>query len=155
MMFAGALDTIKGHDAIYLGAVGFPCVPDHVSLWGLLIPIRRDFQQYVNLRPVRLLKGITSPLAGRTSTDIDFYIVRENVECEYFEIGGVLYRSTENEIVVQESAFARHGVDRIMKYAVELAQPRPKKHLTSANINPYTARRQTLPTRLVRSGRVL
>lgn len=132
MMPEGALDTIKGHDAVYLGAVGFPGVPDHVSLWGLLIPIRRDFQQFVNLRPVRLLKGITSPLAGRTSADIDFYVVRENVEGEYSEIGGVLYRGTENEVAVQESVFTRHGVDRIMKYAFELAQSRPKKHLTSA-----------------------
>lgn len=132
MMPEGALDTIRNHDAVFLGAVGFPGVPDHVSLWGLLIPIRRDFQQFVNLRPIRLLKGITSPLAGRTSADIDFYVVRENVEGEYSEIGGVLYRGTEHEVAVQESVFTRHGVDRIMKYAFELAQSRPKKHLTSA-----------------------
>ena len=132
MMPEDALDTIKDHDAIYLGAVGFPGVPDHVSLWGLLIPIRRQFDQYVNLRPVRLFEGVPSPLAGRQPGDIDFYIVRENVEGEYSEIGGRLYQGTEAELAVQQSVFTRRGTDRIMTYAFELAKNRPAKHLTSA-----------------------
>ncbi|MGE0734834.1 MAG: tartrate dehydrogenase [Alphaproteobacteria bacterium] len=119
-------------DAIYLGAVGFPGVPDHVSLWGLLIPIRRQFQQYVNLRPVRLLPGIASPLANRKVGDIDYWIVRENNEGEYSEIGGRLYVGTENEMAIQENVFTRRGVDRILRYAFNLAQSRPKQHLTSA-----------------------
>jgi tartrate dehydrogenase/decarboxylase/D-malate dehydrogenase len=112
--------------------VGFPGVPDHVSLWGLLIPIRRTMEQYINLRPVRLLKGITSPLAGRGRDDIDFVVVRENNEGEYSEIGGRLYAGTEREMVVQESVFTRAGVDRVLRYAFELAKTRPAKHLTSA-----------------------
>jgi tartrate dehydrogenase/decarboxylase/D-malate dehydrogenase len=126
------LESIAGHDAIYLGAVGWPTVPDHVSLWGLLIPIRRRFDQYVNLRPVRLLEGVKCPLAGRKPGDIDFMIVRENVEGEYSEIGGRLYAGTPQEMVVQESVFTRHGVDRVCRYAFELARSRPRKHLTSA-----------------------
>ena len=109
-----------------------PQVPDHVSLWGLLIPIRRSFDQYVNLRPVRLLPGIRSPLAGRTAQDIDFVIVRENTEGEYSQVGGRLFQGTEREVAVQESVFTRHGVDRIMRYAFNLARRRPKKHVTSA-----------------------
>jgi tartrate dehydrogenase/decarboxylase/D-malate dehydrogenase len=132
MMPADGLEKMGGFDAILLGAVGEPDVPDHVSLWGLLIPIRRHFQQYVNLRPVRLLPGIRSPLAGRKAEDIDFYIVRENNEGEYSRIGGRLYEGTEQETVVQESVFTRRGVDRILRYAFELAQSREKKHLTSA-----------------------
>ncbi|MDB5601437.1 MAG: tartrate dehydrogenase [Xanthobacteraceae bacterium] len=132
MMPEGGLETIKRHDAILLGAVGFPGVPDHVSLWGLLIPIRREFQQYVNLRPVRVLNGMSSPLAGRTAADIDFYVVRENVEGEYSEIGGRMNRGTDDEIAVQESMFSRRGTDRVMRYAFELARTRPKKHVTSA-----------------------
>lgn len=132
MMPEGGLETIKRHDAILLGAVGFPGVPDHVSLWGLLIPIRREFQQYVNLRPVRVLNGMSSPLAGRTAADIDFYVVRENVEGEYSEVGGRMYRGTDDEIAVQESMFSRRGTDRVMRYAFELARTRPKKHVTSA-----------------------
>lgn len=132
MMPADALEQIRRHDAIYLGAVGFPGVPDHVSLWGLLIPIRRGFQQYVNLRPVKLMPGMKSPLAGRGPDDIDFYVVRENNEGEYSSIGGRIYEGTEHEIVVQQSTFTRRGVDRILRYAFELAQSRPKKHLTSA-----------------------
>ncbi|MBV8074488.1 MAG: tartrate dehydrogenase, partial [Candidatus Eremiobacteraeota bacterium] len=123
---------IRSHDAIFLGAVGFPNVPDHVSLWNLLIPIRRVFQQYVNLRPVRLMPGIASPLAGRKAGDIDFWIVRENNEGEYSSIGGRLNEGTDAEVVVQESVFTRRGVDRILKYAYDLAKSRPKKHLTSA-----------------------
>ena len=132
MMPADGLEQLSSFDAILLGAVGDPEVPDHVSLWGLLIPIRRHFQQYVNLRPVRLLPGIRSPLAGRKAEDIDFYIVRENNEGEYSRIGGRLYEGTEQETVVQESVFTRRGVDRILRYAFELAQSRDKKHLTSA-----------------------
>ena len=132
MMPEDGLDRIRGHDAIFLGAVGFPGVPDHVSLWGLLIPIRRVFQQYVNLRPVRLFEGVPSPLAGRKPGDIDFYVVRENVEGEYSEIGGRLNHGTDEELVVQENIFTRKGVDRILRYAFDLARSRPKKHLTSA-----------------------
>ncbi len=132
MMPADGIDRIRDHDAIFLGAVGFPGVPDHISLWGLLIPIRRRMQQYVNLRPVRLLEGVTSPLAGRTAADIDFIVVRENNEGEYSEIGGRLYAGTAQEVAVQESIFSRVGVDRVLRFAFELARNRPKKHLTSA-----------------------
>ena len=132
MMPADGLERIAKHGAVFLGAVGFPGVPDHVSLWGLLIPIRRRFRQYVNLRPVRLLKGVSSPLEGVKPGDIDFWIVRENNEGEYSEIGGRLYAGTEEELVVQETLFTRRGVDRILKYAFELAKSRPKRHLTSA-----------------------
>jgi tartrate dehydrogenase/decarboxylase/D-malate dehydrogenase len=132
MMPADGLDQIKGHDAIFFGAVGFPNVPDHVSLWGLLIPMRRGFQQYVNLRPVRLMPGITSPLAGRSEGDIDYWIVRENTEGEYSSVGGRMFEGTEHEFVMQESVFTRRGTDRILRYAFELARSRPKKHLTSA-----------------------
>ncbi len=132
MMPEDGIDQLAKFDAIFLGAVGDLRVPDHVSLWGLLLPIRRQMQQYVNIRPVRLLPGITSPLAGRTSEDIDFIVVRENNEGEYSEIGGRLYSGTDAEMVVQESVFTRKGVDRILRYAFELAQSRPRKHLTSA-----------------------
>ncbi len=131
MMPDDGLEQIKHHDAIYLGAVGYPGVPDHISLWGLLIPIRRTFQQYVNIRPVKLFPGIACPLANRKPEDIDFIVVRENNEGEYSEIGGRLNRGTEDEICVQESMFTRRGTDRILKYAFEVAKKR-KKHLTSA-----------------------
>jgi tartrate dehydrogenase/decarboxylase/D-malate dehydrogenase len=129
MMPEDGLERLRDHHAIFLGAVGFPGVPDHISLWGLLIPIRRNFQQYVNLRPVRLLKGISSPL--KNPGEIDFYIVRENNEGEYSTIGGRLYEGTREEVVVQETVFTKKGVDRVMKFAFELAKSR-KKHLTSA-----------------------
>jgi tartrate dehydrogenase/decarboxylase/D-malate dehydrogenase len=132
MMPDDGILQISKHDAIYLGAVGFPGVPDHISLWGLLIPLRREYQQYVNIRPVRLFKGVTSPLAKRQPGEIDFYVIRENVEGEYSEIGGRLYAGTSEELVTQQSNFTRKGVDRILKYAFELARARPKKHLTSA-----------------------
>jgi len=132
MMPEDGLQTIKDHNAIFLGAVGYPGVPDHISLWGLLIPIRREFQQYVALRPVRLFEGMECPLAGRAPGDIDFYIVRENNEGEYSEIGGRLYKGTDNEMAVQQNIFTRLGTDRIMRYAFELAQTRERKHLTSA-----------------------
>ena len=107
MMPPDGVEQIQDHDAIFLGAVGFPGVPDHVSLWGLLIPLRRRFEQYVNLRPVRLLKGISSPLRDRGPADIDFYVVRENNEGEYSEIGGRLYAGTDAEMVLQESIFTQ------------------------------------------------
>ncbi len=132
MMPEDGTDQLREHDAVFLGAVGFPSVPDHVSLWGLLIPIRRDFHQYVNLRPVRLLPGITPPVHGYEPGDIDFYVVRENVEGEYSEMGGKIYAGTEQETVIQETVFTRKGVDRILKYAFELAMTRDKKHVTSA-----------------------
>ncbi len=118
--------------SILLGAVGWPGVPDHVSLWGLLIPIRRGFDQYVNLRPCKLMPGVRTPLADRTEADIDFYVVRENTEGEYSSVGGRMFEGTDREFVSQQSVFTRHGVDRILKFAFELARSRPKKHLTSA-----------------------
>ena len=132
MMPEDGLDRLRPHDAIFLGAVGYPGVPDHVSLWGLLIPIRRVFEQYVNLRPVRLMPGIASPLAGRVPGDIDFYVVRENNEGEYSSVGGRIYDGTDAEVVIQQAIFTRRGVDRILRHAFELARSRPKKHLTSA-----------------------
>lgn len=132
MMPDDGIEQLRDHDAIFLGAVGFPGVPDHISLWGLLIPIRRAFQQYVNLRPVRLLPGITPPVHGYKPGDIDFFVVRENNEGEYSEVGGRMYTGTAQEMVVQENIFTRKGVDRILRYAFDLASTRPKKHLTSA-----------------------
>jgi tartrate dehydrogenase/decarboxylase/D-malate dehydrogenase len=132
MMPADGLEQLKPFDAIFFGAVGFPGVPDHISLWGLLIPFRRGFQQYVNLRPVRLMPGIVSPLAGREPGDIDFWIVRENTEGEYSSVGGRMFEGTDNEVCIQESVFTRRGTDRIMRYAFELARTRAKKHVTSA-----------------------
>ena len=131
MMPEDGLKEIQHHDAIYLGAVGYPGVPDHISLWGLLIPIRRTFQQYVNIRPVKLFPGVPCPLAGRKPSDIDFVVVRENSEGEYSEVGGRLHAGTVEEICVQESIFTRKGTDRILKYAFELARQR-KGQLTSA-----------------------
>ncbi len=132
MMPEDALETIRGHDAVYLGAVGFPGVPDHVSLWGLLIPIRRQFEQYVNLRPVVLMEGVPCPLAGRAPGDIDMLIVRENSEGEYSNVGGLRDEGSPEEVCWQESRFSRKGTDRILRYAFELARTRPRKHLTSA-----------------------
>lgn len=132
MMPEDGIERLRAFDAIYLGAVGFPGVPDHVSLWGLLIPIRRAFRQYVNLRPIRLFPGVRSPLAGRTPGEIDLVIVRENNEGEYSEIGGRLYRGAPEELAVQQAIFTRQGCDRIMRYAFELAMGRPARHLTSA-----------------------
>lgn len=124
---------LKEFDAIYFGAVGWPAtVPDHISLWGSLLKFRRDFDQYVNIRPVRLMPGVPCPLANRQVGDIDFYVIRENTEGEYSSIGGKIFEGTERETVIQESVFTRKGVDRILKFAFDLAQSRPKKHLTSA-----------------------
>jgi tartrate dehydrogenase/decarboxylase/D-malate dehydrogenase len=122
MMPENGLDTLAGCDAIYLGAVGWPTVPDHVSLWGLLLPIRRTFDQYVNLRPARLLQGVQSPLAQ--TDDLDITVVRENTEGEYSDSGGRVYRDTPHEIAVQESIFTRRGVERIVRYAFEEAKSR-------------------------------
>jgi len=124
---------LTGMDAIYFGAVGWPAtVPDHVSLWGSLLKFRREFDQYINLRPVRLFEGVPCPLAGRKAGDIDFFVVRENTEGEYTNLGGVMYAGTEREIVIQESVYSRHGTDRVLKYAFELAKSRARKHLTVA-----------------------
>ena len=131
-------DQIGGHDAIYFGAVGWPeKIPDHVSLWGSLILFRREFDQYINLRPARLMPGIVCPVVRRDGSprqpgEIDFYIVRENTEGEYSSIGGKAFPGTDREFVVQDAIFTRFGVDRVLKFAFELAQTRPKKHLTSA-----------------------
>ncbi|HET7261311.1 MAG TPA: tartrate dehydrogenase [Casimicrobiaceae bacterium] len=126
-------ETLSQFEAIFYGAVGWPAkVPDHVSLWGSLIQFRRRFDQYVNLRPCRLMPGIASPLAGRRPGEIDFVVVRENTEGEYSSIGGRLFEGTEREIVVQESVFTRCGVDRVIKYAFELAKTRTSRHVTSA-----------------------
>jgi tartrate dehydrogenase/decarboxylase/D-malate dehydrogenase len=132
MMPADGLDRLRDHDAIMLGAVGFPGVPDHVSLWGLLIPIRRHFDQYVNLRPVRLFDGVQSPLRNSRPGDIDLWIVRENSEGEYSQIGGTFAAGTEAEGVTQLSVFTRRGVDRIMRYAFELAVRLGRPHVSSA-----------------------
>jgi len=131
MMPADGLQELRRFDAIFLGAVGHPSVPDHVSLWGLLIPIRRTFRQYVNLRPVRLFAGIETPLKNWKPGQIDFCIVRENNEGEYSNIGGRLYEGTEDEMAVQQTVFTRRGVNRVMRFAFELARQR-NKHLTSA-----------------------
>ncbi len=125
-------------DAIYFGAVGWPAVvPDHVSLWGSLLKFRREFDQYVNLRPVRLFEGVPCPLVDRNGKprgpgDIDFFVVRENTEGEYTNAGGVLFAGTDREIVIQESVFSRHGTDRVLRYAFELAKSRERKRLTVA-----------------------
>ncbi|HFO0258416.1 tartrate dehydrogenase [Raoultella ornithinolytica] len=126
-------EQLKTFDALYFGAVGWPdTVADHVSLWGSLLKFRREFDQYVNLRPVRLFPGVPCPLAGKKAGDIDFYVVRENTEGEYSSLGGRVNPGTEYEMVIQESVFTRRGVDRILRYAFELAQSRPRKTLTSA-----------------------
>ncbi len=131
MMPADGLEQLQPFDAIFLGAVGHLSVPDHVSLWGLLIPIRRGFRQYVNLRPVRLFEGIETPLKNWKPGQIDFCIVRENNEGEYSNIGGRLYEGTDDEMAVQQIVFTRRGVNRVLRFAFELARKR-KKHLTSA-----------------------
>src|SRR3984957_8820847 len=132
MMPEDGIARLADHDAILLGAVGFPGVPDHVSLWGLLIPIRREFDQYVNLRPVRLLPGVPCPLAGKKPGDIDFWVVRENTEGEYSQLGGRAFAGTEREMVEQVALFTRYGTDRILRFAFNLAQKLGRKHVTSA-----------------------
>ena len=131
-------EQIGGHDAIYFGAVGWPdTVPDHISLWGSLLMFRREFDQYVNIRPARLMPGVTAPVVRRDGSprqpgEIDMVIVRENTEGEYSSIGGRMFAGTEREIVVQETVMSRIGVDRVLRHAFEVARSRPKKHLTSA-----------------------
>jgi tartrate dehydrogenase/decarboxylase / D-malate dehydrogenase len=132
MMPENGLDLLRPHDAIFLGAVGYPGVPDHVSLWGLLLPIRRTFQQYINLRPVQLLPGVRTPLANRTPEDIDFLVVRENNEGEYSNMGGRLYQGLPQEVAVQNTVFTRYGVERVVRYAFELARRTGRKRVTSA-----------------------
>jgi tartrate dehydrogenase/decarboxylase/D-malate dehydrogenase len=133
MMPEDWFETLSQFEAIFYGAVGWPAtVPDHVSLWGSLIQFRRRFDQYVNLRPCRLMPGIATPLANRKPGDIDFVVVRENTEGEYSSVGGRLFEGTDREIVFQESVFTRRGVDRILKFAFELAATRPQRHVTSA-----------------------
>ncbi|TVP51568.1 MAG: tartrate dehydrogenase, partial [Halomonas sp.] len=126
-------EQLKGFDALFYGAVGWPDkVPDHISLWGSLLQFRRRFDQYINLRPCKLMPGIKSPLAGREPGDIDFYVVRENTEGEYSSVGGKMFEGTDREVVIQDTVMTRTGVDRVLKYAFELAQTRPRKKLTSA-----------------------
>jgi tartrate dehydrogenase/decarboxylase / D-malate dehydrogenase len=132
MMPDDGMETLKQFESIFLGAVGWPGVPDHVSLWGLLIPIRREFDEYVNLRPVRLFEGVPSPLANRKPGEIDFWVVRENTEGEYSSIGGRMFQGTEDEMAIQQAIFTRKGVDRVLKFAFEFASKGKKKHVTSA-----------------------
>jgi tartrate dehydrogenase/decarboxylase/D-malate dehydrogenase len=133
MMPDNGLEILKSFDTIYLGAVGYPGVPDHVSLWGLLLPIRRGFQQYINIRPVKLLRGIKSPLAGRGREDLDFIVIRENNEGEYSSIGGRMYEGTSQDMAIQSSVFTRQGVERVLRYAFRLAQEKGRrKRLTAA-----------------------
>ncbi len=122
MMPEDGISQLSQSDAVFLGAVGFPGVPDHISLWGLLVPIRREFDLYVNLRPVRLLPGVPCPLAGKSPGDIDFWVVRENTEGEYSQVGGMMFSGTEREFVTQQAIFTRKGCDRISRYAFELAK---------------------------------
>lgn len=124
---------IQGHDAVYFGAVGMPdLIPDHTAVWESIIKIRREFDQYVNIRPVRLMPGVPAPLANRQPGDIDFIVVRENTEGEYSSVGGLMFEGTEREFATQQSVFSRHGVDRVLRYAFELARSRPAKSLTVA-----------------------
>lgn len=133
MMPEDWFEQLRGFDALFFGAVGWPeIVPDHISLWESLLQFRRRFDQYVSLRPVKLLQGVSSPLAGREPGEVDFLVVRENTEGEYSSIGGKIFEGTDRETVVQETMMTRVGVDRILKYAFELAQKRPRRKLTSA-----------------------
>jgi tartrate dehydrogenase/decarboxylase/D-malate dehydrogenase len=135
MMAADGLERLRGADAILLGAVGRPDVPDHISLWGLLIPIRRTFDQYVNLRPVKLFPGVDSPLRDAEPQDIDMVIVRENVEGEYSEVGGRMYAHTDDELAVQEAIFTRRGTDRVIAYACALAGRRSGRICSATKSN--------------------
>ncbi|KPF53319.1 tartrate dehydrogenase [beta proteobacterium AAP51] len=133
MMPADWKTQLQDQDALLFGAVGWPAtVPDNVSLWGSLLKFRREFDQYINLRPVRLFEGVPCPLAGRRPGDIDYLIVRENTEGEYTKLGGIMFEGTEREVVIQDAVFSRYGTDRVLKYAFELANSRPRKHLTVA-----------------------
>lgn len=142
MMPAGALDLLQPCDAIYLGAVGHPQIPDHTTLNGLLLPIRRAFDQYANVRPAYLYPGVCSPLAGRKGGEIDFVVVRENTEGEYAQVGGFLYQHQPDEVAIQTSVFTRRGIERIVKFAFELAAKRNKKKrvtsITKSNAQGYS-----------------
>ncbi|HXF83313.1 MAG TPA: tartrate dehydrogenase [bacterium] len=141
MMPADGLVRLRDHDAIYLGAIGDPRVPDHVSLWGLLLRIRKAFDQYANVRPIRLLEGIPSPLAGRGAADVDILFVRENTEGEYAGVGGRVHQGTPDEVALQTAVFTRRGTERILRYAFELARSRRRRlaHITKSNALQYTA----------------
>ena len=132
MMPADGLDQLRGADAIYRGAIGHPSVPDHVSVWELILPIRQRFEQYVNLRPMRLMPGVPGPLAHRTPQDIDMVCVRENSEGEYAGLGGRLHRGTAHEVAEQTGLFTRMGIERVVRYAFTLAASRPRRLLASA-----------------------
>ena len=153
---------LSGMDAIFFGAVGWPAtVPDHISLWGSLLKFRREFDQYINLRPVRLFEGVPCPLAGRKPGDIDYYVVRENTEGEYTALGGIMFEGTDREICIQESVYSKHGAERLLKYAFDLAQSRSKKHVTLAtksngiaiNACPGGTSRQTPCIRTIQTSR--
>ena len=132
MLPRDGFDQLRQFDAIYLGAIGDPRVPDHISVWELILPLRQRFEQYVNLRPMRLLGGTASPLAGRTPSDIDMVCVRENSEGEYAGLGGRLHIGTRHEVAEQTGIFTRHGIERIVRYGFEVARSRPRKLLASA-----------------------
>ncbi|HZK67520.1 MAG TPA: tartrate dehydrogenase, partial [Chloroflexota bacterium] len=132
MMPKDGLKQLEDHQAVYLGAVGFPSVPDHISLWGLLLPIRQGFQQYVNYRPVQLLPGVPCPLRDKGPEDVDFVCLRENTEGEYAGVGGRVHRGSEDEVAIQTGVFTRKGVERVVRYGFEIAMGRPRKELVSA-----------------------
>jgi tartrate dehydrogenase/decarboxylase/D-malate dehydrogenase len=133
MMPKDALKILEGFDAIYLGAIGYPAlVPDHITLWGLLLPIRKAFEQYINVRPTKLLPGVKGPLRDKGPEDIDFVVIRENTEGEYSGAGGRVHVGTPHEVALQTTVFTRTAVERVMRYSFELARKRPKKKLTNA-----------------------
>src|SRR4029078_5704322 len=132
MMDDEGFERLRDFDAIYLGAIGDPAVPDHISVWQLILPIRQQFDQYVNLRPMRLMQGVTTPLANRAAADIDMVCVRENSEGEYAGVGGRIHVGTDREVAQQTGVFTRHGIERILRYGFELASTRPRKLLASA-----------------------
>jgi tartrate dehydrogenase/decarboxylase/D-malate dehydrogenase len=132
MMAADALEQLRGSDAIFLGAIGHPSVPDHVSVWELILPIRQRFEQYVNLRPMRLMAGVPGPLRDRGPADVDMVCVRENSEGEYAGVGGRVHRGTADDTAVQTGVFTRRGIERIVRYALRLAASRPRRLLASA-----------------------
>ncbi|PLR92021.1 tartrate dehydrogenase [Bacillus sp. T33-2] len=132
MMPAGGLQIIQDYDVILLGAVGDPSVPDHISVWDLILPIRRTFEQYINLRPIKLLRGIESHLRFKSHDDLDFIVVRENTEGEYANMGGRIHQGTPFELAVQNSVFTRYGIERVINYAFSLAEKRNKRRVTAA-----------------------
>jgi tartrate dehydrogenase/decarboxylase / D-malate dehydrogenase len=151
MMPTDALETLKKYDAIFLGAVGDPRVPEEVPVGGLLLKIRKGFRQYVNLRPIKLMRGMQSPLRDAAPGKIDFAVVRENNEGEYSTIGGLIYEGTEQETAIQESIFTRAGTERVIRFAFELAEKRPKKHVTSATKSNALVHSMTFWDRIFKS----